>query len=180
VTTVNVSGILSSFTWIGHREESAMPKPKAYPVSLSVEERAQLRAFTTKGVASARELRRARILLLAADDRVDAEVADAVGCCTATVARVRRRCLEEGVAAALVDRTRPGAAPLLDGKAEATLVALACTDPPGERETWTMQLLADRLVALHVVDHISDETVRRTLKKTSSNPGNAANGVSPN
>lgn len=82
--------------------------------------------------------------------------------------------------AALVDRPRPGAAPLLDGKAEATLVALACTTPPGERATWTMQLLADRLVALAVVDGISDETVRRTLKKTTSNPGSARSGASPN
>jgi transposase len=155
-----------------------MPKPKAYPVTLTADERAQLIAFTTKGAASARELRRARILVLAAEDRLDAEVADAVGCCTATVARVRRRCADEGVAAALVDRTRPGAAPLLDSAQEAMLIALACTNAPGGPDSpWTMQLLADRLVALGVVDHISDETVRRTLKKTTSNPGSSRSGV---
>jgi hypothetical protein len=68
---------------------------------------------------------------------------------------------------------------VLDGKAEAVLVALACTDPPGEeRQTWTMQLLADRLVALDVIERISDETVRRTLKKTTSSRGNARSGAS--
>ena len=155
-----------------------MPKPKTHTVRLSDDERRRLRDFTTAGTASAREIRRARILLLADEDRLDRAIADAVGCCVATVERIRKRCAAEGVEAALVDHPRPGAVPLLDGKAEAVLVALACTDPPDERETWTMQLLADRLVALDVVDRISDETVRRTLKKTSSSPGNARNGAS--
>ena len=75
-------------------------------------------------------------------------------------------------------RPRPGAAPLLDGTAAAVLVALACTTPPEDRDTWTMQLLAERLVALDVVDRISDETVRRTLKKTTSNRGSAKSGAS--
>ncbi len=156
-----------------------MPKPKAYAVRLGDDERQRLRDFTTAGVASAREIRRARVLLLADEGRPDAAIADAVGCCVATVERVRKRCAAEGVEAALVDRPRPGAAPLLDGKGEAVLVALACTDPPGEVETWTMRLLADRLVALGVVGRISDETVRRTLKKTTSSPGGARSGASP-
>jgi transposase len=125
-----------------------------------------LEAFTSKGVAAARELRRARILLLASAGRPDAAVADAVGCCVGTVARVRRRCADAGVEAAVADRPRPGAAPLLDGQGEAFLLALACTDPPAGKSAWTMQLLAERLVALDVVEQISDETVRRTLKKT--------------
>jgi transposase len=157
-----------------------MPKPKVYEVRLSDEERQRLRDFTTTGVASAREIRRARVLLLADEGRPDTAIADAVGCGVATVERLRKRCAAEGVEAALVDRPRPGATPLLDGKGEAVLVALACTAPPGEAETWTMQLLAERLVALDVVDRISDETVRRTLKKTISNPGSAKNGASPN
>jgi len=143
-----------------------MPKPKQYEVVLTDAERAQLVAFTRKGIAAARELRRARMLLLAAEGRLDADVAAAVGCCAATVARVRRRCVEAGVEAAVQERPRPGATPLLDGKGEAFLIALACTDPPVGETCWTMQLLADRLVALDLVDHISDETVRRTLKKT--------------
>jgi len=156
-----------------------MPKPKTHKVVLSDDERRRLRDFTTAGVASAREIRRARILLLADEDRLDTAIADAVGCCVATVERVRKRCAAEGVEAALVDHPRPGAARLLDGKAEAVLVALACSAPPEEREAWTMQLLADRLVALDVVARISDETVRRTLKKTTSSPGSAKGGASP-
>jgi transposase len=144
-----------------------MPKLKQYPVLLADEERAKLVACTTSGVASARELRRARILLLAAENWLDADVAHAVGCCAATVERVRRRCADDGVEAALVDRTRPGAARILDSEQEAILIALACTDGPNGRSTWTMQLLADQLVVLGVVAQISDETVRRTLKKRS-------------
>ena len=156
-----------------------MSRSRRYPVVLTTEERAGLEAFTRKGIASARELRRARILLMAAAERRDTEVADAVGCCVATVELVRKRCAEEGVEAALHDRTRPGGTPLLDSEAEATLIALACTDGPAGRGTWTMQLLADRLVRLGVVERISDETVRRTLKKTISNPGSARSGASP-
>jgi transposase len=152
---------------------------KAYEVRLTDDERRRLVAFTTTGVASARELRRARVLLLAEAGRTDAAVADAVGCCANTVARLRRRCAEAGVEAALRDRPRPGAAPLLDGKGTALLVALACVDAPEGEGRWTMQLLADRLVALEVVDRISDETVRRTLKKTTSSPGSARSGASP-
>ena len=148
-------------------------------VILTDAERTALTAFTRKGVASARELRRARILLLAADGRRDVEVAAAVGCCVTTVEEIRKRCATEGVAAALHDRSRPGAPPLLDSAAEATLIALACSAGPAGRGTWTMQLLADRLVALAVVPAISDETVRRTLKKTISSPGSARSGASP-
>lgn len=154
-----------------------MTKSKQYRVEVTDDERARLVAFTTKGIASARELRRARILLLSAEDRRDAVVATAAGCCAAAVERVRRRCVEDGVEAALADRPRPGAARRLDGKAEAFLVALACSDAPAGHAAWTMQLLADRLVALDVVDRISAETVRRTLKKTASRRGGARSGA---
>jgi transposase len=153
-----------------------MPKPKEYEVELTDDERARLVAFTAKGIAAARELRRARILLLAAEDRLDAEVAGAVGCCPATVARVRRRYAEAGVEAALRDRPRPGAAPLLDGKGEAFLVALACADPPEGEGGWTMQLLADRLVELEMVPDITDEAIRLLLKRTSSSRGARSSG----
>ena len=154
-----------------------MSKPKQHRVELTGDERTRLVAFTTTGIAAARELRRARILLLAAEDRRDAEVAAAVGCCSATVERVRRRCATAGVEAARRDRPRPGAAPLLDGKGTAYLVALACSDPPAGEAAWTLRLLADRLVALEVVERISDETGRRALKKTTSSPGSARSGA---
>ncbi|RKY62069.1 MAG: hypothetical protein DRP95_02040 [Candidatus Latescibacterota bacterium] len=91
---------------------------------------------------------------------------------------IRKRFAEEGLEAALNERPHPGAKPKLDGKQEAFLVALACSDPPEGREHWTMQLLADRLVELGVVESISDETVRRVLKKTTSSPGRKDSGVS--
>lgn len=83
-----------------------------------------------------------------------------------TVHRTRQRCVEEGIELALKERPRQGRARKLEGKAEAFLVATACSDPPAGRESWTMQLLADRLVELNLVESLSDETVRRTLKKT--------------
>uniref|UniRef100_UPI0013EC2F74 helix-turn-helix domain-containing protein n=1 Tax=Paludisphaera soli TaxID=2712865 RepID=UPI0013EC2F74 len=86
---------------------------------------------------------------------------------------VRRRFVEQGLDAALdrKRRGRPAREPKLDGRAEATLVALACSAPPDGRKRWTMQLLADRLVELRIVDSISDETVRVALEKTRSSPG---------
>ncbi len=85
---------------------------------------------------------------------------------TATLARTRKRFVEEGLEAALSERPRAGARRKLEGKQEALLVALACSAPPDERKCWTMQLLADQLVELQQVESISDETVRRTQKKT--------------
>ena len=94
-----------------------------------------------------------------------------------TVLNIRRRFAVGGIEAALYDKPRPGAVPKLDGKQEALLVALACSQPD-DRESWTMQLLADKLVELKVVEAISDETVRRTLKKTSLSRGRSSSGVS--
>ena len=151
---------------------------KQHGVELTDDERRQPRALTTRGTAAARRRRRARVLLLAADGWPDARVAAAVGCCVATVENTRRRFAAARLGA-LEERPRPGAAPKLDGKATAVLVGLACTAPPAGRATWTMQLLADRLVELDQVDAISDETVRRTLKKTSPSPGARSSGAWP-
>jgi transposase len=151
---------------------------KLHEVDLTDDERDRLRALTRRGAASARRIARARVLLLAGDGWPDRHVAEAVGCCVATVENLRRRFAAERLAA-LEERPRPGAAPKLDGKATATLVGLACTAPPAGRATWTMQLLADKLVELGAVEAISDETVRRTLKKTNSSPGARSNGASP-
>ena len=151
---------------------------RQHRVELTDAERQQLQELTRKGTASARRLRRARILLLAATGLPDRRVAEGVGCCVATVENVRRRFASARLAA-LDERPRPGAAAKLDGKATATLVGLACTTPPAGRATWTMQLLADKLVEVGAVEAISDETVRRTLKKTRSSPGSVSSGVCP-
>jgi transposase len=139
---------------------------KRYIVDLTADERAGLLALLNKGTAPARRLTRARILLRADEGGTDQEIAATLHVHPATVERTRRRFVEGGVERALSDQPRPGGRPKLDGKAEAHLVALACSTPPEGRTRWTMQLLADRLVELRMVEQISDETVRRTLKKT--------------
>lgn len=150
---------------------------KEYIVKLSDEERRQLLELTKKGKVSARKLNRAHILLAANDGTADAPIAAALHIGPATVGRIRKRFVEEGMEAALNERPRPGAIRRLNGKQEAFLVALACSQSPEGHEHWTMQLLADKLVELEVIDHISDETVRRVLKKGRLNPGLSSNGV---
>jgi len=145
-------------------------RTKQFRVELTDEERATLRVVIRRGTAPARTIRRAHVLLRADEDAFDHETAAALHVAPNTVRAVRRRFAEAPLdppggrlAAALYDKARPGAARKLDATGEAYLIALACSDPPEERTCWTMQLLADRLVELHVIDAISDETVRRTL-----------------
>jgi transposase len=144
---------------------------KRYRVTLADEERERLRGLTRKGTASARMVRRARTLLLAAEGRIDGDIAAALQIGVATVERTRRRFVEEGLEAALTERPRPGARPKLGPKQQAFVVALACTTPPEGRLRWTMQLLADRVVELQIVPDISDEAIRQLLKRTSSSRG---------
>ena len=155
-----------------------MPK-KLYVVELEPEERTRIEQLTTQGRAPVRQLRRAQILRAAAEGLRDCDIAQTLRVAPTTVERVRKRYVEEGLAAALVEKPRPGAKRKLDAKQEAFLIALACSEPPAGRTHWTMQLLADQMVTLEQVDALSDETVRRTLKKTSSSPGRRATGVSP-
>jgi transposase len=133
-------------------------------VELTRKERSELLGLLNKGIAPART--RARILLAADEHKTDAVIAEALHVHPATVERTRRRFVEGRAARALHEKPRPGGRPKLDPKQEAFLVALACSDAPSGRGHWTMQLLADRLVELAVVETISDETVRRALKKT--------------
>ena len=145
---------------------------KAYVVRLSEVERAQLRTLVAAGVAPARKLTRARILLKANQGEggpgwTDAAIAGALDVAPSTVFRVRQQYATEGLTAAL-ERKAPERvyARTLDGVQEAKLVALACSTPPAGRACWTLRLLADELVRLEVVDTISYETVRRTLAQT--------------
>ena len=151
---------------------------KRYKVTLDADERQYLHDLIAAGQAAARKLTHARILLKAdATDGgpawPDHRIADALEVSTATVERVRQRFVEQGLDAALdrKQRERPAREIKLDGRAEAQLIALACSAPPEGRATWTMKLLADKLVELEVVASISDETVRLALKKTRSSPG---------
>ena len=137
-----------------------------YIVNLSAQERSSLWDITSKGKTTGRIVKRAQILLLADEGHPDETIATMLKVGESTVHRTRQRCVEEGVEKALKERPRQGRKRQLEGKTEAFLVATACSAPPNGRESWTMQLLADRLVELNLVESISDETVRRTLKKT--------------
>lgn len=138
----------------------------AHRVRLTDDERTQLISLTRRGDTNARRITRARILLLADRGSTDRSIADALDVHPRTCQRLRQRACQAGVLAALDDRPRPGAPRLLDATQEAHLIALACSDAPDGRAAWTMQLLADRLIALSIVTSISDETVRRTLQQT--------------
>jgi len=153
-------------------------RTKIYVVALSNDERRALHALIHGGTARARMINRARILLHASEGKQDKEVAAALHTSKSTVGRVRKRFAEDGLHAALHEIARPGGARKMTGGQEAYLVALSCSDPPHGRGEWTMQLLADRLVTLGIVERISDETVRRTLKKGASNRGSTSSGAS--
>lgn len=146
-----------------------MPKKK-YIVKLNDAEHQQLEQMLRAGNHPTRKLTRARILLKAASGWKDDQIAGALGIGRSTVERAREGFVERGLEA-LNERPRPGKKPKLDAKAEARLVAEACSKAPEGRSHWTMQMLADRLVELKFVDSVSDETVRRSLKKTSSSRG---------
>jgi len=144
-------------------------------VYLTASERGELEAIVKKGEHAARSIRRAQALLWSDAGKTDGEIAQLQGITALTVAKTRQRWVLEK---SLDDKPRPGREKKLDGKQEAFLVALACSDAPGERESWTMQLLAERLVELKVVaEPISDETVRRTLKKMNCILGVNSSGV---
>ena len=146
---------------------------KRYVVALTADERMYLEAVPRSGERSARVITRARVLLLADQgDRgpawEDRRVAEALGCGHRTVERIRERFVTDGLDAALTHRAqnRPRRHPVLDGAAEARLIALACSATPDGRRAWTLRMLADKLVELKVVESVSHETVRQTLKKT--------------
>lgn len=136
-----------------------------YIVSLSDSEISQLQEITSKGKMAVRKLKRAQILLLADEGYSDEEIAMMLKVGESTVHRTRQKCVELGLESALSERPRRGRQKKLDGKAEAFLVATACSEAPLGRERWTMQLLAERLVEMKLVEDISDETVRLRLKK---------------
>ena len=147
---------------------------KRWIVRLEAEERQRLEQMVRVGKAAAYKVRHANVLLAldaspGGPGLKDAEVSRALGITTRSTKMLRRRFMEQGLEACLARKQQewPSVEPLFDGKKEAKLIALACGPAPEGRTRWTMELLADRVVALRVVEHCSDETVRRVLKKTS-------------
>jgi transposase len=145
-----------------------------YRVTLTNEERAELERLVSKGKAAARKLAHGRVLLLADDSlghpRDDEAIAAALSLGLRTVSRVRRRFVTEGFLAALDHKPQPPRPDKvkIKGDTEQQLIRIACSDPPEGRSRWTLQLLADELVALGVTNKVSTETVRQALKKTTS------------
>lgn len=146
---------------------------KHYILNLTDDERAGLEDLVSRNRISRLKLQRAQILLKADEGMTDVEIADEIGVGTATVERIRKRAVLEGIEVAL-DRKRqqvPSRPPKLDGRAEAHLIKLACSEPPDGASRWTLSLLADKLVQLEVVDSVSRTTIHRRLKKTKSSRG---------
>lgn len=141
-----------------------MPK-KQYIVDLTPDERSELVALTSKGELRARKMKRAQILLKADQGATDAEIVAALRVSRPCVERLRKRFVEGGLARGLNEAPRPGKTPKLNGKQEARLIAEACSAPPEGHKRWTLQLLADRVVALELAEAFSYEAVRRVLKK---------------
>ena len=148
---------------------------KKYVVKLSEEERERLMTLIHAGKRPARQLTKARILLKAdisagGEGWSDSRIAEALETSIDTVARTRQELVEEGVEAVLVRKHSPASARarIFDGAAEAKLIALACSAPPKGRKQWTLQLLEEQVVELKIVERASDNTIGRTLKKTSS------------
>jgi transposase len=152
---------------------------KKYLVRLTGDERARLEAMVRGGRDSVRRVKRALILLAVNAGHRDEDIAAEVRVHRTTVEHIRKRFAEEGLEAALNERPRPGRARMLDGRQEAYVIALACSDPPEGRAKWTLRLLANRLVELEIVDEISHHTVDRLLKRGSLNPGSASSGALP-
>jgi putative transposase len=148
-----------------------MARKKLHSVKLKDEEREELNRYLRKGKSSARSLTRARILLLADEGRDDEEITEALKVSKSTVNRIRKRYCEGGLDSALHEKARSGAPPKIDGRIEAQLTLLACSEPPDGRSRWTVRLLADRLVEMEVVEAISHMSVQRLLKKMKLNLG---------
>lgn len=147
---------------------------KRYVVRLDPQERERLQRLVSVGKGAARKLTHARVLLQADQSAsgagsTDRQIAKGLGVATRSVERIRQRFVEEGLESALERKKQcqPSRERVLDGAKEAKLIAVCCSKPPVGRRRWTLKLLSDRLVELNIVESISYETVRQTLKKTS-------------
>lgn len=156
-----------------------MPGPPKHTVKLTEEQREQLRLLVSTGEHKARVIRRGHILLMSEKGKTDVQIADVFEVTAQTVYMTRRKFAEGGLENALFDKPRPPKDKLFDPKKEANLIALTCSEPPEGRERWTIRLLTEKVIERGILDDVSRETVRRTLKKTTSNRGKRKVGVSP-
>ena len=150
-----------------------------YKVELNESERTHLKQMASRGETSARKVKRALVLLKADEGMTDRDIASGLLTSASTVGRVRTRFVKEGLDSALNERPRPGQKRKLDGRQEAHLIAITCSDAPEGHADWTIQLLVDKVVAMGFAESISLETVRQILKKTNSSRGRRRSGASP-
>jgi transposase len=148
-----------------------------FVVNLTKEDREYLNQFIRRGKASARSLTRARILLMADEGYSNKEIVDVLKTTRPTVNRIRKRYYQEGLDSAINDKPRSGAPPKIDGTIEAQVTLLACSEPPEGRSSWTLQLIADKLVELEAIDSISAMSIQRILKKVRPSRGRRLDGV---
>ena len=142
---------------------------KKYPVQLTVEECTVLQHFVSRGQKRAREITRARTLLLSHEGKTDAEIMALLGISRPTISLTRRRFAENSdvpILQRLQEAPRDGRPIKVDSRVEANISLIACSQPPEGAARWTLHMIADRLVKLEVIDTISHERVRRALKKT--------------
>ena len=146
---------------------------KRYVVNLTEDERASLEELTRRARVSGRKRQRALILLKADDGLTDREIADELEVGLVTVERVRKRCIERGIAATLDRKPQetPSRPRKFDGASEAKLTQIACSEPPAGQARWTIGLLADKLIELKVFESVSKSSVQRSLKKANSSLG---------
>ncbi len=158
---------------------SLLITPTPALLSLSDDDRERLSICVHRGYTSARTRTRAQVLLKLGDGWSEAEVCRAFDVCLNTVKRIRQRFAEGGVEAVLTDKRQERRRQALSGPQQAHLIALACSDAPAGHDHWTLRLLAGKAVELGYVEHISPETIRALLRRTSSSRGSIVSGVSP-
>lgn len=146
-------------------------KPKKYQVKLKKADREYLKKFISAGVRSAREITRAKILLLSDQKVVNKEITKQLGSTPVTIGNIERKYCTEGLEAALKDKARLGQPRKVFKETETAIIALACSEAPDGRKRWTMRLLKDKIIQLEIVDSISHAQVSRILKKANLNLG---------
>ena len=141
---------------------------KSHRVTLSKRERQYLQKIVSSGTDRARTITRCRVLLLAdaAKGKTDEEISDALGVCLATIFNIRRRYHQKGLEWAIQEAPRSGQPPKFNGTSMAKITAIACSTPPEGHARWSLRLLADRVIALDIVESISYQSIRNILKKT--------------
>jgi transposase len=153
---------------------------RKYKVVLTGDQKEHLEKYIRTGRKSSRKITRARILLSCSEGRTYKQTAESLKVCQMTVFNTVKRFAESGSDFALGGKSFPGKPPKVDGKVQATMIAVACSAPPDGYSSWTMQMIADKLISLEAVDSVSDETVRRYLKKVKLSHGREGSGALAN